>query len=346
MKLLLAEDNPLARSSMESLVSQWGYEVTAVSNGAEAWEVLQQPAAPKLALLDWMMPVMEGLEVCQRARQHFRQNPPYLILLTGRNSEEDLVAGLASGADEYIVKPVSIAELKARLHAGQRIVELRANLTDRVRQLEEAVVRVKQLHGLLPICSYCKKIRDDHNYWRQVEEYISAHSETQFSHSICPDCYQSIVLRQLGDQVPHLEATDSPSAKSDTTSPEKAEPQAEDPSESPEPIPLSHSPPLDRGECRSQCRYRCNWETPYRLNMEIGTARVRDLSTGGIRLELSHQVEMETPMSVELFNKAGNYWHVKQIRLVHAEPASEQRWVVGSEFLRELSPNQLREVLK
>jgi CheY-like chemotaxis protein len=196
MKLLLAEDNPTARAAMERLATGWGYDVTAVGDGAAAWEALQEPDAPRLALLDWMMPGLEGPEVCRRAREHL-PTPPYLILITARGTEADVVAGLGGGADEYVVKPVSPAELQARLYAGRRIVELQASLADRVRQLEAVLGRVKQLHGLLPICCYCKKIRDDHNYWRQLEEYISAHSDTHFTHGICPECYESIVQPEL-----------------------------------------------------------------------------------------------------------------------------------------------------
>jgi CheY-like chemotaxis protein len=197
MKLLLAEDDPATCGALEMLATQWGYAVTAVGDGAAAWEVLQQADAPRLALLDWMMPIMDGLEVCRRARQQFVHDPPYLILVTGHDTETDLVAALGGGADEYVQKPVSPAELQVRLKVGQRVVELQTRLAERVRELEKALASVKQLQGLLPICSYCKKIRDDHNYWRQLEEYISAHSPTQFSHSICPDCYQTIVGPEL-----------------------------------------------------------------------------------------------------------------------------------------------------
>lgn len=343
MKLLLAEDNPVARNALATLVAQWGYEVTAVGDGWAAWQVLQGLDAPRLALLDWMMPVMDGLEVCQQVRQHFRQNPPYLILLTGRNSEEDLVAGLAGGANEYVVKPVSPAELQARLQAGQRVVELQANLAHQVQQLEEALARVKQLHGLLPICSYCKKIRDDHNYWRQVEEYVSANSEAQFSHSICPGCYESIVKPELR-QFAASKAIDLPPIGSElpTPTPEASS----DDQASREPEVVSDPPPPDRGEYRTKPRYLCNWPTPCRLKSELGTATVRDLSTGGIRLEVARPIEPDYPLDVELYNRAGNYWHVKPLRVVHATPAGEDHWVVGSAFMRELSPDQLQQVLK
>jgi DNA-binding response OmpR family regulator len=150
-----------------------------------------------LAILDWMMPGLDGVEVCRRVRRGATATPPYLILLTAKGRREDIVTGLRSGADDYVTKPFNREELRARVQVGIRIVELQHSLADRVKALEEALTRVKQLQGLLPICSYCKKIRDDRNYWQQVENYISEHSEAQFSHSICPDCYEGRVKPEL-----------------------------------------------------------------------------------------------------------------------------------------------------
>jgi len=341
MKLLLAEDNPVARDAMATLLTKWEYEVTAVGDGMAAWQVLQQPDAPRLAVLDWMMPIMDGLEVCQQARQHLQQNPPYLILLTGRNTEDDLVTGLNGGADEYVMKPVSTAELQARLQSGERIVKLQTNLADRVHQLEQALGRVKQLHGLLPICSYCKKIRDDQNYWCQVEDYISANSETQFSHSICPDCYESIVQPELRGFDGSKATDSSPAGNPFPTPSAPAAPEAVI-----EPVVIPDPPPQDRGEFRTEPRYFCNWIAPCRMKTERDTAMVRDISTRGIRLEVSRKVEPDNLLNVELYNKGGNFWHIKPLRVVHATPAGEDRWIVGSAFVRELSPDQLRQVLK
>ncbi len=197
MKVLIAEDETISRRLLEATLVRWGYEVVVASGGVEAWETLQGDDAPPLAILDWMMPGMDGLEVCRRIRNRPSPTPPYLILLTAKGRREDIITGLDAGANDYVTKPFNREELRARVEVGVRMVELQQNLTDRVRALEEALARVKQLQGLLPICSYCKKIRDDQNYWQQVESYIAEHSQAQFSHSICPDCYEKLVKPEL-----------------------------------------------------------------------------------------------------------------------------------------------------
>jgi len=201
MKILIAEDDPVSRRVLEATLSKWGYEVTTTSNGSEAWEALAAPQAPRLAILDWMMPEIDGVEICRRARGRPGSGPLHIILLTARGRKEDVIAGLQAGADDYITKPFDHEELRARVQVGVRIVELQTILATRVAELEEALVRVRQLRGLLPICSYCKKIRDDQNYWQQVEQYVSTHSEVQFSHGICPDCYRKVVEPQLDQAV-------------------------------------------------------------------------------------------------------------------------------------------------
>jgi sigma-B regulation protein RsbU (phosphoserine phosphatase) len=195
--VLIAEDDPASRRLLEAALRRWGHEVVVTVDGDEAWTALQRPEAPSVAILDWMMPGLDGVEICRRLRAQGSPTPPYVILLTANTRQADVVAGLEAGADDYMGKPFDHDELRARLIVAMRVVELRRKLAERVRELEAAMSRVKQLHGLLPICSYCKKIRDDRNYWQRVEEYVSAHSDAQFSHGICPQCYEQVLAPQL-----------------------------------------------------------------------------------------------------------------------------------------------------
>ena len=199
MKILVAEDDPTTQRMLQLLLTRRGHEVVMANDGSQAWAILQQPGSPHLAILDWMMPGLDGVEICRLARTLSNLPPLYFILCTTRDSSEDIVAGLESGANDYITKPFDHKELIARVHVGQKYIELQLKLKDRVQQLEHALEQVNQLQKLLPICSYCKKIRDDHNYWQQVESYLGIHAEMKFSHSICPECYKQIVQPQLDE---------------------------------------------------------------------------------------------------------------------------------------------------
>jgi phosphoserine phosphatase RsbU/P len=197
MKILIAEDDLVSRTMLSRLLTAWGHEVVVTVDGAAAWELLQQDDAPKLAILDWMMPDIDGVEVCRRVRGLGGPEPTYLILLTAKDRTEDVVTGLDSGANDYLVKPFDRRELHARLRVAERMISLQHALADRVCELQDALSQIHQLQDLLPICSYCKKVRDDGNYWQQVEGYLSARTGVQFSHGVCPDCYVQLVA-QIG----------------------------------------------------------------------------------------------------------------------------------------------------
>jgi phosphoserine phosphatase RsbU/P len=197
VRVLIAEDDAVSRRLLEATLEKWGYEVITTADGLQALDELGRPDAPSLAILDWMMPGLDGAEVCLKAREVAADRLLYIILLTAKARKEDVVEGLTAGADDYVVKPFDRAELKARIHAGERILRLQAELSARVKELELALANVKLLQGLLPICCYCKKIRNDQNYWQQVDSYIGEHSEAQFSHAICPECCENVVKPEL-----------------------------------------------------------------------------------------------------------------------------------------------------
>jgi phosphoserine phosphatase RsbU/P len=197
MRILIAEDDPVSRRILDLRLKAWGHDVVVTKDGTEAWAALQRNDAPRIAILDWMMPGMDGVEVCRRVRQEQSTTPTYIILLTAKSSKEDVVKGLDAGANDYIIKPFDLQELRARVRVGATVIELQQRLAERVIELEEAMAQVKRLQGIVPICSYCKHVRNDQNYWQQVESYVSAHSEARFSHSVCPACYEAVVIPQL-----------------------------------------------------------------------------------------------------------------------------------------------------
>ncbi|MEW6542641.1 MAG: diguanylate cyclase [Nitrospirota bacterium] len=128
MRILIADDDSLTCRILETALSAWGYQVVVARDGQAAWEILQRAEAPQLAILDWMMPELDGTEVCQRIRQRAAQPYMYLLLLTARSCKTEIIKGLNAGADDYLTKPVDFEELRARLRAGQRILDLQAEL--------------------------------------------------------------------------------------------------------------------------------------------------------------------------------------------------------------------------
>ena len=199
MHLLVAEDDRVTRELFARTIARMGCEATLVDDGGAAWEYLRLTEAPTLAILDWMMPEMDGPDICRRVRAELPLANMYLMIVTARETRGDLIAGLTAGADDYIVKPFDPGELQARLAVGIRVLSLQEKLAHRVSELQTALANVKQLRGLLPICSYCKRIRGDDQYWQQVEGYISEHSDAQFSHGICPACFEALAA-ELDDE--------------------------------------------------------------------------------------------------------------------------------------------------
>ncbi|MSU72374.1 MAG: response regulator [Opitutus sp.] len=183
MKILAVEDDAVARAVLRQALRRLGHEVVEAGDGEAAWEVLQTEPV-RVVVSDWMMPRADGLDLCQRIRKRAGAEYIYFILLTSRDATaENQTAAADAGVDDFLTKPLDLPELWTRLRVAERILRY----TTQVRQLEE----------MLPICSYCKKIRDDQNYWQQLEGYISERTGSDFSHSICPNCHTRVILPQL-----------------------------------------------------------------------------------------------------------------------------------------------------
>ena len=197
MRILVADDEAASCRLVQMTLAEQGDEILFVHDGEEAWRLLQGEDPPQLVLLDWRMPRVDGVELCRRIRATPSLAATYAILVTVNADKEDIVRGLEAGANDYVVKPFNAAELRARVRVGARVVELERALAERVRHLEDALAKVKQLQGLLPICCYCKKIRDDQDYWHEVERYVAQHTDAHFSHGVCPECLEAHVKPEL-----------------------------------------------------------------------------------------------------------------------------------------------------
>jgi sigma-B regulation protein RsbU (phosphoserine phosphatase) len=189
MRILIAEDEPISRRLLETTLTKAGHDVAAVVDGIRALDSIQKEV-PDILITDWMMPELDGLELCRRLRGLELPSYVYVIVLTALTQKENITQGLDAGADDYITKPFDRTELLARVRAGERVVKLERSLREKNKELSEALAQVKELKGLLPICMFCKKIRKDKNYWQQVEEYLAEHTDADFSHSLCPECLE------------------------------------------------------------------------------------------------------------------------------------------------------------
>ncbi|HEX8772656.1 MAG TPA: response regulator transcription factor [Pyrinomonadaceae bacterium] len=149
MKVLVADDDAVSRRKLEYLLVNDGYDVVNATDGAAAYHILSADSAPPLAVLDLVMPGMNGFEVCRRVRRLRRDIPPYIILLSVRGGKDDVVEGLGAGANDYVVKPFDLGEMMARVRIGEQMVMLKERLAERVRELEEALARARHLQNLL-----------------------------------------------------------------------------------------------------------------------------------------------------------------------------------------------------
>jgi phosphoserine phosphatase RsbU/P len=184
--IVVADDDPVGRELVARMLRSSGHPVEVADNGVDAWKLIEA-LEPPLAILDWDMPGLSGLEVLQRAKRARSSAVPYVLLLTANTEVKDRVRGLREGADDYLTKPCDPAELAARVHVGLRVVGLQRSLAARIQQLEDALTRVHNLEQLLPICAHCKRIRSGEG-WHELEGFLSSSAGVRFSHGACPHC--------------------------------------------------------------------------------------------------------------------------------------------------------------
>ena len=182
MKVLVAEDDAVARRVLEATLVKLGYEPVSTTDGKEAWTIIKAENL-RIVVSDWLMPRLDGLDLCKRIRIR-GGDYVYFILLTGQTAtEENMQIAADAGVDDFLSKPVKQQELRVRLRVAERILEF--------------TTQVKELESYLPICGYCRKVRDDKNYWQQIEQYIGTRTGTNFSHGICPECMEKVKKSEL-----------------------------------------------------------------------------------------------------------------------------------------------------
>ena len=182
MDILIAEDDRISRLHLQDVLTKLGHRVVAAVNGTDAQAELEKQHFP-LVISDWIMPGADGLDLCRIVRAAGRAKYTYIMLLTSVGGRENFLAAMDAGIDDFLSKPLDREHLAARLRVAERVLALQG--------------AVKTLEGLIPICSYCKQVRDDRDYWQQVDAYIGSRTAAVFSHGICPPCYQRHVRPQL-----------------------------------------------------------------------------------------------------------------------------------------------------
>jgi phosphoserine phosphatase RsbU/P len=186
LRILVAEDDATARTFLLAALKRMSHDCVVAVDGKQAWEAYQE-SQPSVILADWLMPGLSGLELCRLIRADRRERYAYVILVTALSGKGCYLEGMDAGADDFVTKPFDLDEMGARLRVAQRIINLQTE--------------IHQLQGLLPTCSYCRRIRDQQDTWSSLENYVAKRTELVLSHSICPECYHSRIepeIKRLG----------------------------------------------------------------------------------------------------------------------------------------------------
>jgi DNA-binding response OmpR family regulator len=188
VKILIADDELTTRMLVQVSLENWGYRVESVVDGHEAWSILKKKDDFHIVILDWEMPKLDGIEVCRRIKEMDLDSPPYIILLTARDSKKDIVQGFDAGADDYMTKPFNDNELRARVRVAERLVRTQTSLADTVNELEEVLNLLETIQEGVEVCPSCYKIRCIDDEWLSIQESVDQHANLHFIHTDCPDC--------------------------------------------------------------------------------------------------------------------------------------------------------------
>jgi sigma-B regulation protein RsbU (phosphoserine phosphatase) len=188
VKILIAEDEYTTRLMIQVCLEKWGYRVDSVADGKEAWELLKGENAPEVAILDWEMPEIDGVELCRRIKELDRESPIHVIMLTARNQKSDVLRGFEAGADDYITKPFSDDELRARIRVAERIVRIQATLHDSLQELRQALDLVESLQTTIKVCKSCQRVAGDDGQWRKIKQIAAENIDYRFDEGECPQC--------------------------------------------------------------------------------------------------------------------------------------------------------------
>jgi sigma-B regulation protein RsbU (phosphoserine phosphatase) len=187
-KILMAEDDPVSAKVLHVALTKFGYEPVMARDGREAWEIFNQEPV-RLIVSDWMMPGLDGLSLCEKVRARPETPYTYFILLTATDtSASNFKMASAAGVDDFLVKPLNREAIRMRLRVAERILKYTA--------------QIRQLQELIPICTYCHRVRDEHDYWDLVESYIQKETGSRFSHGACPQCYEKEMANLPTEMLP------------------------------------------------------------------------------------------------------------------------------------------------
>ncbi len=188
MKILVAEDEYTTRLMVQVCLENWGYSVVSVEDGKAAWDILSRDTPPEIAILDWEMTEINGMELCRKIKSMERSTPIHVILLTARDSKNDISQGFDAGADDYITKPFNDDELRARIRVAERIVTIQSSLNSSLQELRQVLDMVEAFDEPIVMCKECLKIESFDGVWKHMPDLLKYPVDPRFVEIECPDC--------------------------------------------------------------------------------------------------------------------------------------------------------------